>query len=116
MKKNILYLFLLVLLSSACKKDDQMVFQAEDNIYLDYYNSDGELDTSSITYSFAYTPGLAKDTLWIPVKISGKRSNVDRRFVLEAIDSLSTASEDLHYEPLQEHYILPADSGSIRIP
>ncbi len=116
MKKYILYLFLLVLFSSACKKDEQMQFQADDNIYLDYYTSRGELDTTSITYSFAYTPGLARDTLWIPVKISGKRSSADRRFALQAIDSLSTATSDLHYEPLQEFYILPADSGSTYVP
>src|SRR5690606_6369041 len=112
MKKNILYLFLLVLFSSACKKADEMLFEANDNIYFNYLTAGGEADTSTITYSFAYSPGLAKDTLWIPVKISGQRSATDRRFQLQEIDSLTTADADLHYEGLQEFYTLPADSGS----
>ncbi|TDQ07126.1 DUF4843 domain-containing protein [Pedobacter metabolipauper] len=116
MKKNICYIFLLSVLLFACKKDDDFAYNSPDNIYLNYFDEDGVLDTLPVTYSFASSPGLSRDTVWIPVTISGKRASKDRKFVLTEVDSTSTAVKDLHYEALKPYYIMPADSGSIKVP
>ena len=99
-----------------CKKDVDFAYDSPDNIYLNYLNSDGTQDTLPVTYSFAYRPGLAKDTLWVPVKIAGKRVSHDRRFSIAVVPTLSNAQPNLHYEPLKSEYIMPADSGTLKVP
>lgn len=116
MKKTIFYSLLLSVLFVACKKDVDFAYDSTDNIYLNYLNDDGTQDTLPVTYSFAYSPGLAKDTLWVPVKIAGKRVNHDRKFKIAVVASLTNAQPELHYEPLKAEYIMPADSGTIKIP
>lgn len=116
MKKNIYAILMLSLLLMACKKDQKFLYESTDNIYLDYYDKDGVLDTASLTYSFSKSPGLASDTIWVPVKISGKRVAHDRKFVLTIVDTATTATSGLHYEPLKAFYIMPADSGKINAP
>jgi hypothetical protein len=116
MKKTIFYSLMLSLLFVACKKDVDFAYNSPDNIYLNYLNNDGTQDTLPVTYSFAYTPGLAKDTLWVPVKIAGKRVDYDRKFQIAVVPALTNAQPDLHYEPLKAEYIMPADSGTIKVP
>ena len=116
MKKTIFYSLLLSVLFVACKKDVDFAYDSTDNIYLNYLNDDGTQDTLPVTYSFAYSPGLAKDTLWVPVKIAGKRVNHDRKFKIAVVASLTNAQPELHYEPLKAEYIMPADSGTVKIP
>ena len=110
MKQNIFYAFVLCLLALSCKKDDKLLYDSPDNIYLDYSNKD------SLIYTFAYSLGVEKDTLWIPVKVSGKRTDKDRSFVMDIVKSATSATEGLHYEPLKSNYTLPADSGIIHVP
>lgn len=116
MKKTIIYSLLLSLLFVACKKDTNFAYDAADNIYLNYLNDDGLQDTLPVTYSFAFSPGLAKDTLWVPVKIAGKRVDHDRQFKIAIIPSMTDAQAELHYEPLKDLYTMPADSGTIKVP
>jgi hypothetical protein len=116
MKRYIFCLLLVTATFVACKKDDQLVYDAKDNIYLNYKDKDGNQDTSALTYSFAYNPTLSKDTIWVPVIISGARVNRNRKFVINVVDSLTTAKADLHYEALKAFYIMPADSGKVRVP
>ena len=116
MKRTIFYSLLISMLFVACKKDVNFAYDSPDNIYLNYLNDDGTQDTLPVTYSFAYSPGLAKDTLWVPVKIAGKRVNHERKFKIGVVAALSDAQEELHYEPLKADYILPADSGTVKIP
>lgn len=116
MKKNIFYVFLLGTFLLACKKNDITTYASKDNIYLNYYNKDGVFDTAAVTYSFSASPGLAKDTVWVPVIVSGKRHSTDRQLVLTVVDTATTAEKDKHYEPLKPFYIMPADSGKIKVP
>lgn len=117
MKQFIPYTLLLVLLFSACKKNDVYRYESEtDNIYLHYLDVNGNKDTSTVTFSFAATPGLSVDTIWVPVSIAGKRVSRDRKFVINVVDTATTARENLHYEPLKTFYTMPADSGKINIP
>lgn len=116
MKKNLLYIFMLGMVLFACKKNDITTYSSSDNIYLDYYDGNGVFDTSAVSYSFSASPGLAADTVWVPVVVSGKRVNHDRQFVLSVVDTATTAVKDKHYEPLKPSYIMPADSGKIKVP
>lgn len=117
MKKYISYFLLLSTIFLACKKDSITLYESNvDNVFLNYLDDDGVQDTASITYSFAASPGLAADTMWIPVSISGKRISKDRKFALAIVDSLTTARVNLHYEALKPFYIMPADSGKLLVP
>jgi hypothetical protein len=117
MKRYILYTFLLALLLFACKKNDIYKYESEtDNIYLLYLDAEGKRDTSTYTYSFATSPGLAQDTIWVPVSIAGKRVPKERKFVLKVVDSLTSGQQGLHYEALKPFYTMPADSGKINVP
>lgn len=115
--KKITYLVLIVLIGcSGCKKDPKLDYNSDDNIYLNYKDKDGNQDTSALTYSFAYHPTLSKDTIWIPVIISGKRVKSERMFKMEVVDSTTTAVKGVHYEPLKAAYAMPADSGKALVP
>ncbi|RZK99324.1 MAG: DUF4843 domain-containing protein, partial [Pedobacter sp.] len=117
MKRYMPYVFLLALFTMACKKNDVYQYNSEtDNIYLLYQDQNGNKDTTTISYSFATSPGLSQDTIWVPVSIAGKRVSRDRQFVVAVVDSLTSATPDLHYEALKPFYIMPADSGKIKVP
>ena len=116
MKQKLICFLMLSTLFCSCKKNELMPYTSMDNLYLKYLDKDGRQDTTTISYSFAYNPGLAKDTLWIPVIVTGPRLAQSRQFVLQVVDSLTTALKDIHYEPLKPTYILPADSATLRIP
>jgi hypothetical protein len=111
MKQKVILLLFACSILLACKKEEKFLYKAErDNVYLDYENED------QLTYSFAYTPGLARDTIWVPVKISGTRINRERQFNLGVVDTASTAKPDVHFEALKPFYVMPADSGLVKVP
>jgi hypothetical protein len=116
MKRCICYVLLATGMILGCKKDSQMMYSSGDNIYLNYKDKDGQQDTAALTYSFAYHPTLTKDTVWVPVIISGARDNHNREFSLEVVDSTTTALAGTHYEALKASYIMPADSGKVLVP
>lgn len=110
MKKNILFILLACTILYACKKDTKLTYSSDDNIYLNYTNGD------TLVYSFAYVQGVDRDTIWVPVIISGKRSSQPRNFTLSVVDTATTAIATEHYEPLKPAYTMPADSGTIHVP
>lgn len=112
MKKRIFFVLLFSIFLFACKKNEQLVYSMKDNIYLNY----GKDDSSSVTYSFALHPELGMDTVWVPVIISGERVKRDRKFALTLLANKTTAVKELHYEVLKSFYVMPADSGTVRIP
>lgn len=116
MKRNIFYVFLAAATLFGCKKESNPVYNSRDNIYLNYKDDDGNQDTAALTYSFAFNPALSRDTIWVPVIVSGQRTNHDRKFALTIVDSTTTAKPDLHYEMLKPFYTMPADSGNVKVP
>lgn len=109
--KRLSIITILACLLFSCKKENIAPYDlTRDNIYLNYTNTD------SLVYSFAYHPDLEKDTIWVPVIISGKTTHQDRHFSVAAVDSATTAVAGKHYEPLKSAYTMPADSGTTRIP
>jgi hypothetical protein len=116
MKRNIFYVLVVVAAFLGCKKDQLLTYGSRDNIYLNYKDKDKNQDTSVLTYSFAYNPTLAQDTIWVPVIISGQRSKSERKFAMTVVDTATTAKAGTHYEALKPFYIMPADSGTIKVP
>lgn len=112
MKKRIFFVVLVSVFLFACKKNDQLLYSTKDNIYLNYTDK----DSSAVTYSFALHPELAVDTIWVPVIVSGERVKRDRKFTLNLVADNSTAIRGLHYEAFKPFYVMPADSGTIRVP
>jgi len=107
------YLFFILCISTtlfSCKKDKELLYNSQDNIYFDYATKD------TLNYSFAFNLGQAQDTLWIPVIISGKRTNYARTFQVAVLPDSTTAVAPLDYEPLKSSYTMPADSGVVHIP
>ncbi len=110
MKRNLFFILLFCVAIIGCKKDKELLYSSQDNIYLNYPKKD------TLKFSFALFPSLQQDTLWIPVIISGKRVSRDRKFQLSVVADSTTALATINYEPLKPFYIMPADSGTTHVP
>jgi hypothetical protein len=69
-----------------------------------------------VVYTFAYKPGLAKDTVWLPVRISGIRTDADRKFVIRVMTDSSTAVAGTHYKPFADFYTIAKNTGFVYVP
>jgi len=124
MKRIILLTLLVSAVMMGCKKEALITYtqpNSKDNIYLAYKQNINNLSVADqipdgVVYTFAYTPTLLRDTLWIPVQISGERVSHPRSFLLSVDAASSTAVSAVDYEPLKASYTMPADSGLIHIP
>lgn len=113
MKQTILLIISMTLGMAACKKTKEIYYHSSDNIYFDFSS---QADRDSVVYTFAYDPTKRQDTILLPVRISGIRTDHDRKYSIMVLDSGTTAKPGTHYQPLQGEYTMPADSGSIRLP
>lgn len=114
MTKLILPLILMLVLVASCKKAEELRYSSSDNIYFDFDATTKDRD--SIVYTFAYDPGKATDTVWLPVRLSGQRVARARTFKVQPIAAGTTALPGVHYEALKESYSMPADSGTFALP
>jgi len=110
MKRNIFFILLFCSAMFGCKKDKELLYNSQDNVYLDYAIKD------TLNYSFALHVSQAQDTIWVPVIISGNRVNHDRHFQMSVVPDSTTAIATVDYEPLKSSYTMPADSGVVHIP
>ncbi|MDH7460774.1 DUF4843 domain-containing protein [Chitinophagaceae bacterium 26-R-25] len=110
--KKLFPIILLVLAAASCKKAEELKYNSPDNIVFDFSSEDKD----SIVYTFAYTPDLARDTIMIPVRISGVQTSTDRTFILKAMPDSSTALPGKHYEAFKDSYVMPANKGRVSIP
>ncbi|WP_224996335.1 DUF4843 domain-containing protein [Cesiribacter sp. SM1] len=102
---------LLLLGCLACQQDNVEPYASKDNVYFNYKD-----DENSLSYTFAYNPEKTADTLFLPLAIAGNRVVHDRKLKLAILQEQTTATAGLHFEPLQEYYVLPADSGKLQVP
>jgi len=107
-----IYIILLMSLLAACKKADELHFDHSANIH---FNLDGT-DKDSIVYTFAYTPTLSQDTIWLPVQLAGIQENTDRTYSAYVDTDSSTAKSGVHFEPLKSGYTLRAGTGVTWLP
>lgn len=112
MKKILILLFIASSWLTACKKDQQLVYNSPDNVYFDFQGSERD----SLLYTFAYEPSRAADTIYLPVRLSGIRTKTSRKFILKAEPDSSTALPLVHYKPFEDSYVIGADSGVHYVP
>lgn len=111
MKPYLIILLAMIALAS-CKKAEEMKFDHAANVYFDLQG--GSRD--SIVATFAYAPTIPQDTLWLPVRLSGIRTEAARTFTARIETDSSTAVPALHYEALKPSYTIPAGRGIGYIP
>lgn len=75
-----------------------------------YFQAGGES-----SFSFTMTQE-DKFTYEIPVMLMGRISGEDRKFKIMVVDTSTTAIAGVHYDRLQEEYILPANSHTMNLP
>ena len=110
--KHYIIILCAVLYISSCKKAEEKLFDHAANVYFDIHG--GAKD--SIVETFAYTPTLAQDTVWLPVRLSGIRTDATRTFTARVEADSSTAVPEIHYEPLKSSYTIAANRGIGYIP
>lgn len=111
--KHAIIATLLIITGASCKKTQEVRYHSQDNVYFDFNPASNR---DSVIYTFAYTPSLSQDTIFLPVRISGIRVDHDRKFGVMVVDKGTTATANTHYQPLKSEYIMPADSGTFRLP
>lgn len=113
MKRIIIYIAFIGLLS-ACKKDEiSNAFDAAPAVYF-IYDILRPVNIDSISYTFVEkNSSVLEDTLWLPVRISGKTTGRDRSINLVADNEGTTAIKDQHYKLLNN--IMPKDSFDTRL-
>lgn len=114
MKQIIIITILIAGLYSCTKTDDFLYRSPGDSVYFDF--DPAKTDRDSIIYTFAYFPGALKDTVFLPVRISGVRVSHERSFGVMVVNKGTTAEVNTHYEPFRESYTIPADSGTFLLP
>lgn len=109
--KQVIIITLLILAGVACKKTPDILYRAPlQNVYFDLNPTD------STVYTFAYDPGLPRDTVYLPIRLAGLRADSLRQFGITVVDSNTTAKAGLHYEPFKAWYTLMADTGVFLLP
>ncbi|WP_346319279.1 DUF4843 domain-containing protein [Chitinophaga sp. YIM B06452] len=119
MKKLLTYIIIGSACFSACKKTEEQLYTAQDNIYFDLNFKDlsgNNRRMDSVMYSFALFPEKSVDTVWLPVRIAGMRRSEARSFRIAVDEKATTAEAGKHYKSLEKEYIIPADSGVAKVP
>jgi hypothetical protein len=114
MKKITIILLAAVALMTACKKQQIESFHGPENIYF-AIGLRGYSD--SVLYTFATHPGRVRDTVFVPVRIAGNRTDgKERMYSVRIVDSGTTALPNVHFEPLKEQYLFAAGKGVQDLP
>ncbi len=106
-------LFVITVLASCHKEALPLYQQTHDNVYFDFSNDN---DRDSIVYTFAYTPGVLIDTLYLPIRISGNRAAKGLSYKVVVTDSGTTAVAGLDYQALQASYAIAPNAGTAQLP
>ncbi|HEY4285868.1 MAG TPA: DUF4843 domain-containing protein [Puia sp.] len=104
-------LFLITVLASCHKEGLPLYQQTKGNVYFNFSNGN-----DSVIYTFAYTPGVLTDTIYLPIRISGNRAPKGLSYKVSVTDSNTTAIAGLDYTALQSSYAIPPDSGTAWLP
>lgn len=122
-KRNIFYALLLLMMASACSKDDIMTFNIEESgVYFQYgwqtrffLNIDAYMD--SIDYSFSTANEEVTDTvLATRVRTMGKVRDYDRPFTVVVDKEQTTAIEGTHYTIDYSKAVVPAGKSEVEFP
>ena len=109
-----LLLITLMVLGSllGCEKSDLTLYDSPAGVYFDLSTEQRD----SLIYTFANDPELVEDTFYLPVRLEGGRSGMDRSFVLSIDPDSTTAVAGKHYEALKPSYVIQAGEGIKYVP
>ncbi len=106
MKQKLVYLVLVALVLSSCKKAEELRFDAEFSA-LNIWLGANLQKTDSVIYNYAYKSINETDTISFTVRLAGLPSSVDREFELKPIGGDTTRIlKDVHY--VLPKYVLKA--------
>lgn len=106
------FLGLLAAVSTGCKKSELTLYNSPASVYFELTAAERD----SLLYTFAYTPEKASDTVYLPVKLEGLRSDKDRDFILKVDPDSTTAVAGKHYKAIEPHYVIAANTGILYVP
>lgn len=115
MNRITIYLIILGCLAtafSACEKASPLIYDRDANIH---FQLSGSL-RDSIVYTFAYDVTKSSDTIFIPVRLAGYRTDQVRQYAAYVEQDSSTAVAGLHYEALAATYPMAANAGMTYLP
>lgn len=119
---KVFYIAAVMLLAiTACKKETIDFYSGTSTLYFDnsinYGNTRNTQRIDTLLFTFSLADANLKDSvLQVRVDLMGRQANQDRNFSVKVIDSLSSAVAGLHYEPLAESYVMPANKSWMYIP
>jgi hypothetical protein len=88
MKYFLKYSSLIVVILISCKKEEITIYQDDPGVYF---------TTPSYSYSFTEDINAASKTIYLPIKLSGNKQEVDRSFKVEVVkDTNTTVQSDLY--------------------
>ena len=112
MVKFFIIIGLLLFLGSGCT--DQVEERFNNTATTIYFNLSGA-QADSIVYSFAKVVENSH-VIEVPVEIAGYPADYDRHFRVAVDETLSTAKVGLHYDALEESYVLPKGTFTTKVP
>lgn len=114
MKKILILSILLATLCASCKKNEIFSFKGTDSVYFQI-GAKWNVVEDSINYTFA-GKGLDEAVVRIRINLLGNASPHDRKVRVVVDAEETTAMEGMHYQALQDEYMLPADSVYLMLP
>ncbi len=117
--KTILALLGAVCLLDACEKDLPLYSDSQAALNFDYNTSNSD---SIVNYSFVYSGGKLRDTVWLNLTTMGFVSSQDRQFELcQVATGVNDAQAGVHYvsfdSPEEQPYlVVPAGKTTVSVP
>lgn len=103
--KKLLFIFTIAVVLGACKKQQLLTYDADDNIY--FANMHITMRMDSVNLSFAYSPATVTDsTIYVQVAVTGTPKSADREYVIN-VDPSSTAQVGTNFV-LPDKFVLHA--------
>lgn len=114
--KNIIILIVICMGWISCTKDEIDNYGDVNYIYLEASMIDDEFPSQNFSFVFE-DEDVTRKIINIPVKVSGKMISEERSFSVEIVDSLTTATENVHYSINESEQIIPGNSegGNIQV-
>lgn len=94
--RSIITIILLVLVFFSCSKDEIDTYGDTNYIFFEKIGEDGEYPVQDFTFVFENETIMEK-IVEIPVTYTGRFYGTDRDFSIEVVDSLTTATEGVHF-------------------
>ncbi|WP_421918574.1 DUF4843 domain-containing protein [Marinifilum sp.] len=108
-KLNIIFSIILLLVFISCDKDEIMTYEGDDYLYFTNVDEDGNYPEYFNNFVFD-DEAVTEKNITVPIFLRGMLSNADRNFKISVVDTLTTATEGLHYTIIQNDQIVPANS------